>query len=311
MLQEKILDFMRHEAYRPLSAEDLAEALEIKGEELTEFWVLLDQMEHHAQIIRTRYDKFGVPERMNLVVGTLSMTSKGFGFVIPDVKNSEEETDVFIPVSALNSAMNNDRVVVRLHGAAGIGKAREGEIIRIITRANKRIVGTFESSKSFGFVTADDPKIGQDIFIPKASFNGAKIGAKVVVEITKWPENRRSAEGKVIEVIGYIGDPGIDILTVIKKHDLPLEFPAKVVKESENVPETIDQAEITGRRDLREFSIVTIDGDDAKDLDDGVYVEKREDGTFFLSVHIADEVTMSEKIPHSIMKQKIVAQVFI
>lgn len=288
MLQEKILDFMRHEAYRPLSAEDLAEALEIKGEELTEFWVLLDQMEHHAQIIRTRYDKFGVPERMNLVVGTLSMTSKGFGFVIPDVKNSEEETDVFIPVSALNSAMNNDRVVVRLHGAAGIGKAREGEIIRIITRANKRIVGTFESSKSFGFVTADDPKIGQDIFIPKASFNGAKIGAKVVVEITKWPENRRSAEGKVIEVIGYIGDPGIDILTVIKKHDLPLEFPAKVVKESENVPETIDQAEITGRRDLREFSIVTIDGDDAKDLDDGVYVEKREDGTFFLSVHIAD-----------------------
>ena len=102
------------------------------------------------------------------------------------------------------------------------------------------------------------PKIGQDIFIPKASFNGAKIGAKVVVEITKWPENRRSAEGKVIEVIGYIGDPGIDILTVIKKHDLPLEFPVKVVKESENVPETIDQAEITGRRDLREFSIVTI-----------------------------------------------------
>ena len=289
MVEEKILDFMRHEAYRPLSAEDLAEALEIKGDDLVQFWVLLDKMETDAKIIRTRYDKFGVPERMNLVVGKMSMTSKGFGFVIPDVRASEADTDVFVPISAMNSAMNNDRVVVRLHGtAAGIGKGREGEIIRIVTRANRKIVGTFESSKSFGFVVADDPKIGQDIFIPKQYFNGAKIGAKVVVEITKWPENRRSAEGKVIEVIGYIGDPGIDILTVIKKHDLPLEFPAKVVQEAENTPEVIAESEIVDRRDLRKYQIVTIDGDDAKDLDDGVYVEKRDNGAFFLSVHIAD-----------------------
>ena len=289
MVEEKILDFMRHEAYRPLSAEDLAEALEIKGDDLVQFWVLLDKMETDAKIIRTRYDKFGVPERMNLVVGKMSMTSKGFGFVIPDVRASEADTDVFVPISAMNSAMNNDRVVVRLHGtAAGIGKGREGEIIRIVTRANRKIVGTFESSKSFGFVVADDSKIGQDIFIPKQYFNGAKIGAKVVVEITKWPENRRSAEGKVIEVIGYIGDPGIDILTVIKKHDLPLEFPAKVVQEAENTPEVIAESEIVDRRDLRKYQIVTIDGDDAKDLDDGVYVEKRDNGAFFLSVHIAD-----------------------
>ena len=116
---------------------------------------------------------------------------------------------------------------------------------------------------------------------------GQKLVQKQLLKSTKWPENRRSAEGKVIEVIGYIGDPGIDILTVIKKHDLPLEFPVKVVKESENVPETIDQAEITGRRDLREFSIVTIDGDDAKDLDDAVSVEKIEGG-YRLGVHIAD-----------------------
>ena len=184
MVEEKILDFMRHEAYRPLSAEDLAEALEIKGDDLVQFWVLLDKMETDAKIIRTRYDKFGVPERMNLVVGKMSMTSKGFGFVIPDVRASEADTDVFVPISAMNSAMNNDRVVVRLHGtAAGIGKGREGEIIRIVTRANRKIVGTFESSKSFGFVVADDPKIGQDIFIPKQYFNGAKIGAKVVVEV--------------------------------------------------------------------------------------------------------------------------------
>lgn len=288
MLKEKILDYMRHEAYKPLTAEDLAEALQLTGDELNEFWSTMEELEHNADIIKTKRDKYGTPERMNLVVGKLSMTSKGFGFVIPDVRETPEETDVFIPLSLMLSAMNNDRVVARVNRPSGMGKTREGEIIRIVSRANTKIVGTFENSKSFGFVVPDDPKIGQDIFVSKEHFLGAKIGAKVVVEIIKWPERRRSAEGKIIEVLGYAGDPGLDILSVIKKYDLPMEFPSKVETAAEQTPEVIDESEIEGRRDLRECKIVTIDGDDAKDLDDGVYVEKRGKDKFFLSVHIAD-----------------------
>lgn len=279
---------MRHEAYKPLTAEDLIEGLELSGAELNEFWQVLKELEESAEIIRTRHDKFGTPERMNLVVGTLSMTSKGFGFVIPQRRETPEETDVFIPLSLMKSAMHNDYVVARVNRPAGAGKTREGEIIRIVKRSNHRIVGTFESSKSFGFVVPDDPKIGQDIFIAKNDFNGAKIGTKVVVEITQWPERRRSAEGKIIEVLGFVGDPGVDILSVIKKHDLPMEFPPVVQQAAENTPQTIDPAALADRRDLRKLKIVTIDGDDAKDLDDGVYVEKREGGRYFLGVYIAD-----------------------
>lgn len=287
-LKEQILIYMRHEAYKPLTAEDLIENLALTGRDVALFWQEMKALEENADIIRTRHDKFGVPERMNLVVGVLSMTSKGFGFVIPENKAEPEDTDVFIPVSFMFSAMNGDRVVARLNRPGINGRAREGEIIRIVRRANHRIVGTFESSKTFGFVVPDDTKIGQDIFIAKQDFNGASIGMKVVVEITKWPERRRSAEGKIIEVLGRVGDPGVDILSVIKKHDLPMEFPLEVQEAAAGVPDTIDGREIEGRRDLRDLPIVTIDGDDAKDLDDGVYAKEIGKDRFLLSVHIAD-----------------------
>lgn len=287
-LKEQILEYMRHEAYRPLTAEDLAEGLALDGQALADFWDVLKEMEENADIIKTRHDKFGVPERMNLVVGRMSVTSKGFGFVIPDVRETPEETDVFIPVALMMNAMNNDRVVARVNRLGGNGKTREGEVIRIVKRANLKIVGTFESSKSFGFVVPDDPKIGQDIFIAKQHFHGAKIGTKVVVEILQWPQRRRSAEGKIIEVLGYVGDPGVDILSVIKKHDLPMEFPQKVEDAAERTPEKIAAEEIAERRDLRDLPIVTIDGDDAKDLDDGVYAKRLDGGRFLLGVHIAD-----------------------
>lgn len=288
-LKEKILDYMRNEVYKPLTAEALADGLELSGEELAAFWTVMKELEENADVIKTRHDKFGTPERMNLVVGKMSVTSKGFGFVIPEVRTTPEETDVFIPISLMLNAMNNDRVVARVNcPTSNSGKAREGEIIRIVKRANTKIVGTFENSKSFGFVVPDDPKLGQDIFIAKQNFLGAKIGAKVVVEITQWPESRRSAEGKIIEVLGYVGEPGVDILSVIKKHDLPMEFPQNVEAAANHTPEVISPKEIEGRRDLRQLHIVTIDGDDAKDLDDGVYVERRGKDKFFLSVHIAD-----------------------
>jgi len=288
VLKEKILEFMKKEAYKPLNSEDLAEEMELKGTELSELWTVLDQLEKNADIIKTRYDKYGVPERMNLLVGTLSASNKGYGFVIPDKLKTPNETDVFIPPDAMMTAMHHDRVVVRVHCQSGQGKSRDGEIIRIVERANPRIVGTFEASRNFGFVTPDDLRLGQDIFIPKDDKNIVKNGSKVVVEITKWPEKKRSAEGKIIEVLGSKGDTGIEILSIIKRHNLPIEFPIEVQEAAEKAPETISEDEIAGRRDLRHLPIVTIDGEDAKDLDDGVYVERLKNGNYLLGVYIAD-----------------------
>lgn len=225
---------------------------------------------------------------MHLVVGRLSMTAKGFGFIIPDVRDSEEETDVFVPGADLNTAMHGDRVVARVTPAQEEGRSREGEIIRILERANEKIVGTFESSKTFGFVTPDNTKLSQDIFVPKKAFRGAKTGSKVVVEITKWPDRRRNAEGKVIEVLGKVGDPGVDVLSVMRQYDLSETFPEDVQEAADNVEQEPSPEEYRGRRDRRDLPIVTVDGEDSKDLDDGVFARRNPDGSFFLGVYIAD-----------------------
>ncbi len=288
MLRDRILEFMRTEAYKPLTAEELAEQMELKGTELSELWQVIAELENNADIIKTRYDKYGVPERMNLVVGKLSASNKGYGFVIPEKVKTPDETDIFIPPDGMMSAMHHDRVVVRVHCQSSHGKSRDGEIIRIVKRANPRVVGTYEASRNFGFVTPDDLRLGQDIFIPKDAKNIVKSGTKVVVEITKWPEKKRSAEGKIIEVLGNTGDTGIEILSIIKRHNLPIEFPPEVEQAAEKAPDKISEDEIAGRRDLRHLPIMTIDGEDAKDLDDGVYVERLKNGNHLLGVHIAD-----------------------
>lgn len=279
---------MHEEAYRPLLAEDLAEGMQLTQEELVQFDAALEELEKEGAIIKNRSDLYGIPSRMHLVVGRLSMTAKGFGFIIPDVRESEEETDVFVPGADLNTAMHGDRVVARVTPAQEEGRSREGEIIRILERANEKIVGTFESSKTFGFVTPDNTKLSQDIFVPKKAFHGAKTGSKVVVEITKWPDRRRNAEGKVIEVLGKVGDPGVDVLSVMRQYDLSETFPEDVQEAADNVEQEPAPEEYRGRRDRRDLPIVTVDGEDSKDLDDGVFARRNPDGSFFLGVYIAD-----------------------
>ena len=183
--KENILEFMNHDAYKPVLAEDLAEQLGISGEDLGAFWQTLAELEQEALVIKTRFDKYGVPARMNLMVGRLEMTRKGAGFVISEIPG---HPDAHIAHHALNGAMNNDRVVARIEGSKMTGRAQEGEIIRIVKRANHAIVGTFQAQKHYAFVTPDDQRIGYDIFIPKAEFNGAEDGQKVVVAMVKWPE---------------------------------------------------------------------------------------------------------------------------
>lgn len=284
-MRKELLAFMREKAYKPLTAEDLMEIFDVRDTGLTKFRQLIYDMENEGEIVRTRTGRYGVPERMDLVVGRLQGNNKGFGFIIPD---NQELADVFISANALNGAMHNDRVIARLHRQTQPGKRQEGEIIRILARANQTVVGTFESSRHFGFVTPDDPRMGQDIFIPRDEFNGAKNGMKVIVTLTRWPEKRRNAEGKVTEVIGFKDAPGVDILSIIKQHGLPLEFPDEVMAEADATPAVVLPAETDGRLDLRGLRMVTIDGEDARDLDDAVSVEKLANGHYKLGVHIAD-----------------------
>jgi len=279
-----ILEFMRGNSYAPLNAEALIAEIPIEGPQLSEFWKSMQELEANGEIVRTRFSTFGLPEKMGLVVGRFQLTSKGFGFVIPD--NKGERPDVFIPPRALAGAMNNDRVMARVESQLS-GKKPEGEIIRIITRANNKVVGVFVKSGDFGFVVPDDKRIGQDIYIARKNFCGAKPDQKVVVEITAWPEERKSAEGKIIEILGTLGDVGLEILSIIKQNDLPLEFPEEVINASKRIAKEIKAADLKGRRDSRALPLVTIDGEDAKDLDDAVYV-RRQGEDFLLGVYIAD-----------------------
>lgn len=283
-IRDKILAFMRDGSYAPMTSEELLDAL--AGEcSATKFWQELLALEQNGEIIKTRFETYGLPEKMGLVAGRFQLTSKGFGFVIPD--NKGERPDVFIPPRALNGAMNNDRVLARVNNDTH-GKKPEGEILRIITHANNKVVGVFHQTGDFAFVTPDDKRIGQDVYIMRRDFNNAKDGQKVVVEITEWPQEHRKAEGKVTEILGNLGDVGLEILSIIKQNDLPLEFPEEVLAASRKVPKAIKKTELAGRRDLRERTVVTVDGEDAKDLDDAVYVQQISADEYLLGVYIAD-----------------------
>ena len=226
--------------------------------------------------------------KAKIIEGRLSMTAKGFGFVIPDERETDEDTDVFVPPQYIGSAMHGDRVAVKAVSATEEGRSREGEIIEVLERANEKIVGTFESSRNFGFVTPDNTKLNHDIFVHHKNFNGAKTGSKVVVKVTKWPEGHRNAEGTVVEVLGKSGAPGVDILSVMRQYDLDEKFPEAVQQAASAMEENPAPNEYEGRADRRDLPIVTVDGEDSKDLDDGVYARKNADGSYFLGVYIAD-----------------------
>lgn len=285
VLANKILVYMREEAYNPLLFEELAQVLGVEKDEYEELKEMLQNMEQGGLVVKTRRKRYGTPERMNLVVGRLQGSQKGFGFLIPD---NPDIRDLYIPVENLNGAMHNDKIIARITKGVEGGNKSEGEIIRILKRANEKIVGTFEKNRNFGFVVPDDRRLYQDIFVSKDDFGDAKEGHKVVVEITKWPEGRRNPEGKVIEILGHKNDAGTDILSIIRSHNLPEEFPAEVEIQASKIPDEVRQEQISNRRDLRNKIIITIDGEDAKDLDDAVSLEVLENGNYSLGVHIAD-----------------------
>ena len=285
-LQDKILAFMQRESYAPMTAEEMIFAIPVKEEPMHEFWDAILNLEQDGYIVKTRFDTYGLPEKMGLVAGRFQLSSKGFGFLIPD--NKGNRPDVFIPPRKIHGAMNNDRVMARVDSRVP-GRRPEGEIIRIIKHANSRIVGVFRRTMDFAFVTPDDKRIGGDIYILRKNFGGAANNQKVIVEITEWPtENRRSAEGRVVEILGYVGDPGLEILSIIKQHDLPLDFPDNVKRAAARVPAEIRAKDWKGREDRRDYPVVTVDSEDARDLDDAVYVRRLPNGRYLLGVYIAD-----------------------
>ncbi|WP_438319191.1 ribonuclease R [Sporosarcina sp. FA9] len=285
MQQQKLLLMMKEEVYKPLTVQEIQEMLELENaDEFKELVKMLVQLEQKGHIIRSRSNRYGVPEKMNLVRGKFIGHAKGFGFVAPETEGMD---DVFIPPNEVDGAMNGDIVLVRVT-KSNSGDRREGTIIRVVERKTTKVVGMYQDNKGFGFVIPDDKKLPMDIFIGKGDSLEAVDGHKVVVEITKFPEESKSATGIVTQILGHRNDPGVDILSIIHKHGIEVEFPEDVLNQANKIPDEVQEKDLFKRRDLREEMAVTIDGADAKDLDDAISVIKNDDGTYILSVHISD-----------------------
>ncbi|XKI13870.1 ribonuclease R [Sporosarcina sp. ANT_H38] len=284
-IQQKLLSLMKEESYKPLTVQEIQEVMGFEqAAEFKELVKMLVDLEQKGHIIRSKANRYGVPEGMNLLRGKFIGHAKGFGFVAPDVEGMD---DVFIPPHEVNGAMNGDTVLIRVVNATSAGR-REGAITRVVERKTTKVVGMYQNNKGFGFVVPDDKKLPMDVFIGKGDSLDAVDGHKVVVEITDWPIDGKSATGKVTQILGHRNDPGVDILSIIHKHGIDVDFPQEVLEQTNNISDVVQEKDLFNRRDLREEVTITIDGADAKDLDDAISVVKNGDGSYLLSVHISD-----------------------
>jgi len=277
-----ICDLVNDSMYVPMKEKELAMFLQVAKEDREEFKAILQELLAEGSLMLTLKGKY-MKSNGKILTGTFISNSKGFGFV--EVEGREE--DLFIPEDKTNGAFHRDIVQVALL-PGNSGKRQEAQVLKIIARGMNQVVGTYERSRdNYGFVVPDNAKLPQDIFVPKERSKGAMSGHKVVVEITDYGTDRRSPEGKVIEILGHINDPGVDIMSIVRGYELPVEFSEKIMNQVERVSQEVSEADRAGRRDLRDVTMVTIDGEDAKDLDDAVSVSF--DGEkYHLGVHIAD-----------------------
>ena len=280
--EEIILEFMKDPEYKPMKAKEIAIILGVPKKEYPKFQEAIAELEKEFKIGKNHKNKYKVIEE-EYKEGNFRKNAKGFGFV-----NIGEEDEIYISKENTNNALNGDIVLVEILKEKNKLKKAEGKIKRIIKHEKDTIVGTFQNNRNFGFVVPDDKNFGTDIFISKSNFGKARNGHKVLVEITKYPKNDKKAEGKIIEILGKPNEAGVDMLSLIKEYRLPSRFPEPVVKEAQKFGDKIEEKEIQKRIDNRKDIIFTIDGEDAKDLDDAVRVTKMENGNYRLDVHIAD-----------------------
>ena len=277
-----ICDLVKDPLYVPMKEKELASFLQVAKEDREKLREVLQELLAEGKLMLTAKGKY-MKSDGSVLTGTFISNAKGFGFV--EIEGRAE--DLFIPEDKTAGAFHKDIVqVTPLPGNSG--KRQEGQVVKIIARGRSHVVGTYERTReNFGFVLPDNGKLSQDIFIPKERSKGAVSGHKVVAEITDYGTNRRSPEGKIVEILGHINDPGVDIMSIVRGYELPLEFPEKTLQQAERVSQEVSEADCLGRRDLRDLDMVTIDGEDAKDLDDAVSVSF--DGEkYHLGVHIAD-----------------------
>lgn len=293
-LEEKkkmVYEFISDKKYRPLKFKEMALLMQVPSKQKKDLRMVLESLIADGKIMIDVKGKIKLLAA-NVVVGKFSGTQKGFGFVV--VEGQDE--DIFIPANRTKGAMHGDTVQAAVISAPE-GKKKEGEILNIIERGTDVVVGTFAKSKNYGFVVADNHKLGKDIYIPIEKSKGAVTGHKVVVEITDYGDKSKNPEGKVTEILGHVNDPGVDILSVVKAFGLPEEYPEGVMNQVEKIADEVSEEEKTGRTDYRGLQTVTIDGEDAKDLDDAITLEK-EGGIYHLGVHIADVSNyVTEKSP--------------
>ena len=281
--KQMIYDLMCSDLYVPMKIKELAILLNIPREDRSELDEVLQSLMEDGKIELSKRGKYARAEG-RFAVGVFTGNIRGFGFVTIE----GQENDVFIPENQVNGAMHGDTVQVALKGGrTAEGKRQEGSIVKILTRGTTQLVGTYQKSKNFGFVIPDNQKFGSDIFVPAERSKGAVDGHKVVVELTEYGSKNRKPEGKIVEIIGHINDPGTDIMSIVKGYGLPTEFPTKVLKQAETVGKPVSAADMAGRMDVRDWQMVTIDGEDAKDLDDAITITK-EGANYVLGVHIAD-----------------------
>jgi len=281
---ENIVDHVSRSSYRPLKPRELARQMKIPERNYRRFRALLRELVSSGDLVRVRGGRIGPPEKMNLKVGKIQITSHGYAFLLPE--GSSEE--IFIRANDTKTAFNGDKVVVRIKPQR-FGKKPEGEVVKILERATHIVVGTYHSSKYFEYVVPDDPSFKRDVYILPNHDLAPRDGQKVAVILQEWKNPFLNPEGKLTEILGFPYENGVDILTVIKKYNLPTSFDANVEREASRIKQKITPTELKKRSDLRESTIITIDPEDAKDFDDAISIRRNDDsGNYILGVHIAD-----------------------
>ena len=280
--KQMLTELVHDKAYVPMKAKEIAMLLNIPKAMRGELQEVLDELVSEGKLGISKKGKYGKPETF-AVVGTFTGHARGFGFVT--VEGMEQ--DVFIPEDKTGSALNGDKVQIVIESEGRNGRRAEGTVLKVLEHANSQLVGYYQKNKNFGFVVPDNQKIACDIFVSKEHEQGAVTGSKVIVKITDYGKGGRNPEGRITEVIGHIDDPGTDIMSIVKAYDLPEEFPDSVKKQLKSIPDEVDEKDKAGRTDLRDVVMVTIDGEDSKDLDDAVSLTKEGD-IYHLGVHIAD-----------------------
>src|ERR1700757_3928289 len=294
-ITEQILALLSRKDYRPLNKIEIARKLGVSGSARVAVRRTLRNLERAGEIARIRKDRYVLPAEADLVTGKLSVHPAGYGFLTSEKPG---ESDVFIAAENVGTAMHGDRVVARISPEPPAGRIkgrREGRVIRILERAHDTVVGTLQRSQNFYYVVPDDPRFVHDIYVrpvaveeDQRSRTIGTVGDKVVVRLADWVSRHVNPEGEIVEVLGPASAPGVDVLSIIRKYHLPTEFSSDVLEQAERIPESVDAQQISGRKDLRNQFIVTIDPDDARDFDDAIHVEKLPNGGWQLGVHIAD-----------------------